>query len=793
MADFFAGEIATKLIKMLVKISRKELLFKTSANQLIRYINEILPTIQKIKYSGVELTEHQQFDLDSFLDMLHSGVELSYKVLSSSRWNVYKNLQLAKKMEKLEKNVSRFLQGPMLAHMLADLLHTRFEMVERLDRVDASNRRLEQYFGAMKIGVGGGGSVEEAVRSCMEEDENLVEGNTGNMNLSVGLDLGKKKVKEIVMGREDLWVVGGSGKTTLSLGLSGPEDFAIPAAAWEAMKFRSSSDILLSLKIEEINLQQKDEEDELSEKCAERDRDSVRVNDEVAETVVVGSGGGCGDINGICPPMVKLPPGMRVRVVDNTCSTWDLSKELALVVEGEEGIFNREMEAKESEEVDRVSPKREVEDVVVDNVAMITEIVDGLSNFSTSNEDDSSSSATEPRSNNVSPNGRIKRVITPGCWQKGEFLGGGSFGSVYEGISDDGIFFAVKEVSLLDQGDQGKQSVYQLEQEIALLSRFEHDNIVQYYGTEMDESKLYIFIELVTKGSLRNLYQRYTLRDSQVSAYTTQILHGLMYLHDQNVVHRDIKCANILVHASGSVKLADFGLAKATKLNDVKSCKGTAFWMAPEVVKGKNKGYGLPADVWSLGCTVLEMLTGEIPYCNLERMQAIFRIGKGEPPPIPDTLSRDAKDFILQCLQVNPDDRPTAAQLLNHPFLQRPLSQSSAPYIHGRRVLEQLVCRIPGCKFVVVSRFKFPTIFNATYEVELLSEEDALSLFCHHAFGQKSISFTANENLVKQDVVLTIFNGKQVVSECEKLPLVLKVIGAWSFIKRSDINVLGKC
>ncbi|GAU31237.1 hypothetical protein TSUD_149230 [Trifolium subterraneum] len=400
-----------------------------------------------------------------------------------------------------------------------------------------------------------------------------------------------------------------------SLGLSGPEDFAIPAAAWEAMKFRSNSDILPSLKIEEINnLQQKEEEDELSEKCQDIDRDRVKVTDEVAETVVVGSGGG---INGIRPPMIKPPPGMRVRVVDNTCSTWDLLKELAPVVEGEEGVFNREMTEKESEEVDRVSTKREEEDVAVDNVAMIDEIVD--------------------------------------------------------------------EVSLLDQGDQGKQSVYQLEQEIALLSRFEHDNIVQYYGTEMDESKLYIFIELVTKGSLRNLYQRYTLRDSQVSAYTRQILHGLKYLHDQNVVHRDIKCANILVHASGSVKLADFGLAKATKLNDVKSCKGTAFWMAPEVVKGKNKGYGLPADVWSLGCTVLEMLTGEIPYSNLECMQAIFRIGRSEPPPIPNTLSRDAKDFILQCLQVNPDDRPTAAQLLNHPFLQRPLSQSSSPYIHGRR------------------------------------------------------------------------------------------------------------
>jgi mitogen-activated protein kinase kinase kinase 1 len=169
----------------------------------------------------------------------------------------------------------------------------------------------------------------------------------------------------------------------------------------------------------------------LSEKCEDRDRDSVRVTDEVAETVVVGSGSG-GGINGIRPPMIKLPPGMRVPVDDNMCSTWDLMKELAPVVEGEEGVINREMMEKESEEVDRVSPKREEEDVVVDNVA----IIDGLSDFSTSNEDDSSSSATEPRSNNVSPNGRIKRVITPGCWQKGEFLGGGSFGSVYEGISE---------------------------------------------------------------------------------------------------------------------------------------------------------------------------------------------------------------------------------------------------------------------------------------------------------------------------------------------------------------------
>ncbi|KAF8030373.1 hypothetical protein BT93_E2727 [Corymbia citriodora subsp. variegata] len=300
------------------------------------------------------------------------------------------------------------------------------------------------------------------------------------------------------------------------------------------------------------------------------------------------------------------------------------------------------------------------------------------------NDEDSSSTTTTPR--NISPGGTFRRIITN--FHKGQLLGRGSFGSVYEGITDDGCFIAIKEVSLLDQGDMGWQTILYLEQEIALLSQFEHENIVHFLGTSKDDFNLYIFLELMTKGSLANLYQTYHLRDSQVSSYTRQILSGLKYLHDRNVVHRDIKCANILVHANGMVKLADFGLAKATTLNDVRSCKGTAFWMAPEVVNAKNRGYGLPADIWSLGCTVLEMLTRRVPYFPLEWMQALFRIRRGEPPPVPDSLSIDARDFILQCIQVEPDDRPTAAQLLDHKFVKRPvptLSGSASPYHHLSR------------------------------------------------------------------------------------------------------------
>ncbi|PWA91236.1 cysteine oxygenase/2-aminoethanethiol dioxygenase [Artemisia annua] len=267
----------------------------------------------------------------------------------------------------------------------------------------------------------------------------------------------------------------------------------------------------------------------------------------------------------------------------------------------------------------------------------------------------------------ISPNGTFKGIVKN--WQKGDLLGSGSFGTVYEGFDESGFLFAVKEVSLPDQGSQGKQSIFQLQQEISLLSQFHHENIVRYLGTDTDDGKLYIFLELVTKGSLAKLYQKYHLGDSQVSAYTRQILSGLNYLHERKVVHRDIKCANILVDTSGSVKLADFGLANA--LNDIKSCKGTPYWVAPEVVDNRaKKGYGLAADIWSLGCTVLEMLTRKIPYYHLEGMQALFRISRGEPPEIPNTLSAAAQDFILKCLQVNPNDRPTAAQLLEHPFLR---------------------------------------------------------------------------------------------------------------------------
>ncbi|KAJ0233250.1 Mitogen-activated protein kinase kinase kinase 9 [Hirschfeldia incana] len=373
----------------------------------------------------------------------------------------------------------------------------------------------------------------------------------------------------------------------------------------------------------------------------------------VADVVAVGG------IKGVRPSVLKPPPAKRPPI-DHHGSSWDFLTHLG----PEDEVVKRPSSSSSSS-----SDKGEE----VETQERLLDTADESCSFTTNEGGDSSSSVS-----NTSPVYTSGSVIT--SWLKGQLLGRGSFGSVYEGISGDGDFFAVKEVSLLEQGREAQECIQQLEREIALLSRLQHQNIVRYRGTAKDGSNLYIFLELVSQGSLLKTYQRYQLPDSVVSTYTRQILDGLKYLHGEGFIHRDIKCANILVDTSGAVKLADFGLAKVSRLNDIKSSKGTPFWMAPEVINPKRtEGYGSSADIWSLGCTVLEMLTQKIPYFDLENpYQALYRIGKGELPDIPDSLSLDARDFIIRCLRVNPDERPTAAELLNHPFVKRPLSSSGS-------------------------------------------------------------------------------------------------------------------
>ena len=205
-----------------------------------------------------------------------------------------------------------------------------------------------------------------------------------------------------------------------------------------------------------------------------------------------------------------------------------------------------------------------------------------------------------------------------------------------------------------------------------------------------------IFLEYVPGGSIASLLAKFGAFSEQVvRVYTRQILAGLAYLHARGIVHRDVKGANILVDTGSGVKLADFGASKRIEGlatmgaagggagasgasgggapgagGACNSIRGTPYWMAPEVIKGA--GHGRAADVWSVGCTVVEMLSGRPPWSDAYAapMAAMFHIASSkDPPPLPEGLSAQARDFLMRCFQRAPRERATAEELLRHPFV----------------------------------------------------------------------------------------------------------------------------
>ncbi|KAL6532321.1 hypothetical protein OROGR_014291 [Orobanche gracilis] len=249
-------------------------------------------------------------------------------------------------------------------------------------------------------------------------------------------------------------------------------------------------------------------------------------------------------------------------------------------------------------------------------------------------------------------------------WRKGELIGCGAFGRVHMGMNlDSGELLAVKE-----------EFIGELEREVNLLKNLSHPNIVRYLGTAREEESLNILLEFVPGGSISSLLGKFgSFPESVIRMYTKQILLGLEYLHKNKIMHRDIKGANILVDNKGCIKLADFGASKKVEalatITGAKSMKGTPYWMAPEVIV--QSGHSYSADIWSVGCTVIEMATGKAPWSQqYQEVAALFYVGTTKShPPIPDHLSIEAKDFLLKCLHKEPDLRPTASELLKHPFV----------------------------------------------------------------------------------------------------------------------------
>ncbi|XP_063731528.1 mitogen-activated protein kinase kinase kinase 4 isoform X2 [Eleginops maclovinus] len=260
-------------------------------------------------------------------------------------------------------------------------------------------------------------------------------------------------------------------------------------------------------------------------------------------------------------------------------------------------------------------------------------------------------------------------------WQRGNKIGEGQYGKVYTCINvDTGELMAMKEIRF--QPNDHK-TIKETADELKIFEGIKHPNLVRYFGVELHREEMYIFMEYCDEGTLEEV-SRLGLQEHVIRLYSKQTTTAINVLHEHGIVHRDIKGANIFLTSSGLIKLGDFGCSVKLRNNthtmpgEVNSTLGTAAYMAPEVItRAKGEGHGRAADIWSLGCVLIEMVTGKRPWHEYEHnFQIMYKVGMGHKPPIPEKLSTEGKDFLGHCLESEPKRRWTASMLLDHPFVK---------------------------------------------------------------------------------------------------------------------------
>ncbi|XP_055823627.1 mitogen-activated protein kinase kinase kinase 18-like [Solanum dulcamara] len=270
-------------------------------------------------------------------------------------------------------------------------------------------------------------------------------------------------------------------------------------------------------------------------------------------------------------------------------------------------------------------------------------------------------------------------------WTRGHIIGHGSSAAVSAAKSRfSGEVFAVKSVEL------SKSQLLQKEQKI--LSQLRSPYIVSYKGYDVTEEKdklmFNLMMEYMQEGTLSDEIRKQSgwINEPLMGYYTKQILLGLEYLHSRGIAHCDIKGQNILLGKTGA-KIGDFGCSRwidpterdgGRAASSTEPIGGTPMFMAPEVARGEEQG--CPADIWGLGCTIIEMATGGSPWTNVSTAASLlYRIAfSGESPEIPNFLSLESRDFLSKCLRRDPKERWTAKQLLKHPFLEEKSNLNSS-------------------------------------------------------------------------------------------------------------------
>ncbi|XP_043670504.1 neither inactivation nor afterpotential protein C isoform X3 [Vespula pensylvanica] len=267
-----------------------------------------------------------------------------------------------------------------------------------------------------------------------------------------------------------------------------------------------------------------------------------------------------------------------------------------------------------------------------------------------------------------------------------EVIGSGVCGDVYEAIDQQA---GSKKVAIKIQKLTPETQALIVEEYRVLRDFAGHPNLPDFYGiyrrrsgkkTEYDQ--IWFVMELCEGGSVMDLVRgliasNKKMREEHIAYILKEVIKALIHLHENNVIHRDVRGSNILLTKEGEIRLVDFGLSRMIKgeLGKRNSCIGSPNWMAPEVVTskagGSDSGYGSRADVWAIGITAIELADGRPPFQDMHPTRALFQIVRNPPPTLyrQSNWSQNFNDFISECLEKNPDNRPFMAEIIEHPFL----------------------------------------------------------------------------------------------------------------------------
>lgn len=250
----------------------------------------------------------------------------------------------------------------------------------------------------------------------------------------------------------------------------------------------------------------------------------------------------------------------------------------------------------------------------------------------------------------------------------GRIIGRGAFGKVNLGLNIlTGRIVAIK--SFNKQGLTDELSKKKILYETNIMRTLRHLSITKILETFETEKHMLIIMEYISGGNLQSfLKKRRKLIEKTAKILFKQIIEGIRYMHSQNIVHRDIKLENVLIDLNNNIKICDFGVGKIIKPNTIlRDQCGTPVYMAPEIIM--NKGYeGFPVDIWSSGVALYIMLSGNVPFNRGQKTDLDYAIINQQPSPI-EGISPEADDLVQRLLNKNPNERPTAEEVLNHPWL----------------------------------------------------------------------------------------------------------------------------